>query len=337
MPGSSDIISTAAQAWDDYATARAKVIAAENSPESAAGAREKALTNELTLIKEVLTAEKEKALADLDLQKGTLSPEAYQSARANIENIFAEAGIKAEEKKQQQQISNKYDEAANLEIDAKTKTSQALGIKGAPRSTVETNENFYDEQSAKAEKALLEINDRIEFIKKVASPDGQADYSGPWGGAQKRWDQFKYYNRYGGTNADFSGNLANEEQRKVQAEALINAGQNYKTREDAAQKQREDLMKGAGEESGKAVGLRSGAAADQHEFGRQQQVDKYVASLHEESASKIQAASGQTNAALKNVLDKTLGGFSDIHQTLKDHERKLDLLQSRTGNNSSRY
>jgi hypothetical protein len=77
LPGSSDTISTAAQAWDDYATARAKVIAAENSPESAAGAREKALTNELTLIKEVLTAEKEKALADLDLQKGTLSPEAY--------------------------------------------------------------------------------------------------------------------------------------------------------------------------------------------------------------------------------------------------------------------
>jgi hypothetical protein len=177
-------ISAAAAAWQQYADARAKVIAAASSPEADAGREEKHLAAELKLIHEVLAAEKEKALADLELHKGEMSPEAYAAAKANIGNIFGEAGTKADAASRQQQIANKIREAANLELDARDKTQAAAGIKAAPKEVAEANQKTLDENAAKAEAAKKIIDQRIAMIDrriKVAHGGDVPEYEGSYG------------------------------------------------------------------------------------------------------------------------------------------------------------
>lgn len=328
-PEASAQITTAAEAWNNYATALAKGMAAQDSPESRSNEQEKHLENEIKLIHEVLAAQKEKALADLQIQKGSLKPEEYEGARANIENIFAEAGVKADEHNRYQKIVNKQTEAANLEFDAQIKMRQALAIKLAPKETAEANEKFYAEQSAKAEAALKLINDRIAFIKKVAAPDIAPDYEGPFGGARKLLDRYRYYNRYGGTEADFAGNLQIEEQRKAQAQAIIDSGASYKTREEDAAKKRDELSQDAGKETAAAAGIRAQIPTDLKEQSNQNAVDQYIAGLHEQSAERIAGASNQTVMAVKKLTDTTLGGFDTITQILIQHDQRMNQLAAR--------
>lgn len=328
-------ISAAAEAWDQYATARAKVLAEKNSPESGASAREKQLDNELKLIHQVLTAEKEKALADLEFQRSSMSPELYKAARANIENIFGEAGVKADESNRFDKIVAKSDEAANLEIDSAAKMTQANSVKRAPDNVAKANEKYLDELATKGEAALKEINERIDLIKKVAKPDEENDYAGGLGEFRKIRDRITYYQRYGGTAADFSGNLAVEEHRKAQAQALIDHAANYKTYEDSAQKKVKELTTSAGEESAKASGLREEVVEDTKFNAQQNSTDSYVASLHQQSATKIAGASAETTAALQNFLDTTLNGFADIHRTLRENDAKLRGILSREASSRS--
>jgi hypothetical protein len=275
-PDAASKISTVAEAWKDYAEARAKVIAGESSPESTAGAREKSLSNEEKLLKDALEGKKE------------------DPAIAALEKEF-----------RRRQLSNKYDEAANLEIDSRNKTAQALGIKGAPRDVAEANEKYYDEQSAKAQRALADINERIAFIHRVANPEDHSEYSGPWGSVSKKWDRFKYYQRYGGTSADFAGNLQSEELRKAQLEAIISASGNYKTREDDAQKTREDLMKSAGLESGKATSIRD-SANNEAALESLKTLSDLAAATHKTHA--------QQEAILRGILDHTLNHGTVLQQ-----------------------
>jgi hypothetical protein len=324
-------ISAAATAWNEYATARAKVIAAQNSPESLAGQREKELANELKLIKEVMDAEKQKALADLEQKKDTMTPEAYAAARDNIENIFAEAGKKAEEKNRLQGVENKSDEAFGLEMDAREKTKAALAIKAAPENVAASNQRTLDENAANGEKALIEINANIEMIKRLKaawSGGDVAEYEGLGGKFQQIGDAVEFSRKYGyGAKYHIDEPLQREETRKAQAEAEIDVAATYRKRQADNSTERKRLMDEAGTESGRAGGLRGDAARD-FQFNKQQSaVDAHVAGLHQEAADKIAGASGQTTVAVKKVLDTTLGGFRDIHAVLADHDRQLSNLQ----------
>src|ERR1039458_10422541 len=182
--GATAHISAAATAWNQYAEARAKVIAAQNSPEADATAEEKHLASELKLIKEVLAAEKEKALADLELHKGEMSPDAYKAAQDNIKNIFGDAGTKAEETNRQQQMANKAREAGNLEIDARNKMQSALGIRVAPKAVAEANQKALDENAVGAEKAKKEIKEHLALLDRLAKPEN-AEYEGLGGKLKK--------------------------------------------------------------------------------------------------------------------------------------------------------
>ncbi|MEI9863034.1 MAG: hypothetical protein WDN00_00440 [Limisphaerales bacterium] len=175
-------ITAAANAWNQYATARAKVIEASGTAEATASAREISLAKELKLIKEVLAAEKEKALADLALKKDSMTPEAYAAAQANISNIFSEAGTAADQKNRRALIANKDVEATNLEIDAEKKKQQALALKFSPKEVAEVNQKTLDDNAAKAEKAKEEITERMALITRFADyksgKQSPAEYSG---------------------------------------------------------------------------------------------------------------------------------------------------------------
>ena len=315
-------ISAVATAWNQYAEARAKVIAAQNSPEADASAEEKYLANELKLIKEVLAAEKEKALADLELHKGEMTPEAYKAAQANIKNIFGDAGTKAEETNRQQQMANKAREAGNLEIDARNKMQSALGIRVAPKAVAEANQKTLDENAAGAEKAQKEIKEHLALLDRLAKPEN-AEYEGVGGKLKKQGDIWEFYKRYGysGTIADAHGI---EETRQGQAQAQIDAARTYNENEEAKREAQKKLTDGAGTESGKAANLRGAAKTESDFESRQNATDAHVAALHNASANKVIYSSQQTAQAVEHFTGVVAGGFSDIKAVLLKHQQEIE-------------
>ena len=321
-------ISAAATAWNQYAEARAKVIASASGAEGSASAEEKHLANELKLVHEVLAAEKEKALADLELHKGEMSPEAYNAAKENIGNIFGEAGTKADQAERRQQIANKEREAANLELEAQKKTHEASGIKAAPKAVAEANQKTLDENAASGEKAVKEIDERIAMIKRLARPaDNLAtEYEGVGGKFALMGDTATFFKRYG-YNMDTGGALSIEETRRAQAQAQIDAARNYSGRESENGEKKMKLMEEAGTASGKAANLRAEVKTDSAFEAQQNSVDAHVASLHQAGANKIAARSQQTAAAVERFTAVTVGGFHDVHAQFINHQQQMESIR----------
>jgi hypothetical protein len=322
-------ISAAATAWNQYAEARAKVIASSQGAEAGASAQEKALANELKLVKEVLAAEKEKALADLEMNKDQMSPEAYQASRANIGNIFDEAGTSADQKNRRALIANKYTEAASLEIDARNKTQAALAIKAAPPAVAEKNQKTLDENAAAGETAKKEITERLAMIKRLRKADAgnkPTEYEGFDGYLRQLGEGAKFFQRYGYT-VDTSGAQKQEEHRLTQAQAQIDTAAEYRKRQAENSSKQSKLMEEAGTESGKAANLRAEAAGDTKVEARQNAVDAHVAALHQSSASKIAGASTQTVTAVAKFTAAAVGGFADVHKQFSNHQTQLDDMR----------
>ena len=323
-------ISAAATAWNEYATARAKVIAASQTPEAIESGAEKSLANELKLIKEVLGAEKEKALADLELKRDQMTPDQYAATRANIGLIFGQAETDAEARNRRAQIGLKTDEVANLQIDAQRKTEQASALHTAPKNVAEVNQRELDDQADDAQKAVKEIKANIELIRRWdAKHKGQRapEYEGLAGQLLSRQEEFTFKNRYGyGATAEDA--LAIEQTRLDQAQGIIQRDVNYKLNEEEKSKRRTDLMNQAGTEAGQAEVLKSQIKQDTAFDQQQQQVDAQVAALHQASARDVVGASLQTVGAVRNFTQATLGGFADIHRVVSANQRDLDALRA---------
>jgi hypothetical protein len=330
-------ISAAAEAWNEYAEARSKVIAAANSPEADASREEKHLANELKLIKEVLAAEKEKALADLALHKGDMTPEAYRAAEGNIKNIFGEAVTKEEEKNHRQRIANMERESGNLKIDARQKTREALGIKAAPKEVSENNQKTLDENAAKAETAKKVLEERIALISRFTTSIQGGDvpeYMGSLGKIKKLMDEVMVYERYGPLN--HSEAMQIEQPRLDQANAQITVARTYRKHETSNSEKKKKLMGEAGTESGHASTLHEDAKTESQLESRQNSTDAQVANLHNAAATQITGASQETIAAVQRALAATLGGFSNITLQFLAHERELERLRQQIENSRNR-
>lgn len=326
-------ISAAATAWNQYAAARAKVITASQGADASASAEEKKLANELKLIKEVLAAEKEKALADLELNKGAMTPDAYNAARANISNIFGEAGTAAEQKNQRELIANKSNQAFNLEIEARQKTQQALGIKAAPAEVAEANQKALDENAAKAAKAKSEIEERIALIdrfQKYKAGGDVLEYEGADGKLQMLSESYTFAQRYGyWMDPDKAANDARsiETPRLAQADAAMTTAERYRKRQETASAERARLMNEAGAASGKAAVLRGEVETDTTIESHQKSADAEVARLHQSSAGKMAGVSQQTVTAVQNFTAATVGGFADVHTKFIANQFELNELR----------
>src|ERR1039458_674353 len=108
-------ISAAAAAWNEFAEARAKVIATGNTPEAQASREEKKLQNELELIHEVLAAEREKAMIEAGSDK---------AAQERVKEQFDHAVKAADAANRQKQIKVKEDEVNQLVAEAALKMKQ---------------------------------------------------------------------------------------------------------------------------------------------------------------------------------------------------------------------
>lgn len=319
-------ISAAAEAWEAYAIARSKVVSASTGAEAAASAQEKQLANELKLIKEVLAAEKEKALADLERAKGTMTPEAYEATKGNINNIFGAAGTSAEQNNRRRELAIKDMEASNLEIDAKKKTAQALAIKAAPKEEAAANQKILDENAANGEKAKKELQERIAMIdrsQRYSAGGNVVEYEGAGGKAQRLAEQYKLYTRYGRLD-DLAGARDTESHRLAQAQAQIDIAASYRERQATGSERRKQLMDEAGSESGRAAGLRGEVRAGSQFEAAQTSTDARVAQLHSKSTAAITTASRETAEAVKEHTDAVLRGFSDIKTQLNANRRYLE-------------
>lgn len=321
-------ISAAAAAWQQYATARTAAMASANGAEGTASREEKKLANELKLIHEVLAAEKEKALADLELHKGEMTPEEYKASRENIGNIFGEAGTKADEASRQQQNATKEREAFRLEREARQKTEEALGIKSAPKAVAENNQKKLDENAAKAEVAKKEIDERIAMIDrrlKAAHGGDVPEYTGSFGKIQQGYEEGALYGRYGLEYMEDARKV--EETRRSQAQAQIDVARSYREREGENSEKKKKLMEEAGAASGKASNLRGEIGDDKAAAAAQHSVDAHVAQLHQSSVNQTVAASRQTVQAVQYFTAATVGGFADVHAQFVNHQSQLNELR----------
>lgn len=330
-------ISAVATAWDDYAKARARAIEAAHGADASAGIREKQLNNELKLIKEVLAAEKEKAFADLALNKDKMTPEAYAAARSNINNIFDEAGNRADEHNRRQQIANKYDEAYGLDNQAREKMARATAIKAAAPETAAANQKALDQNAADAEKARKIEEERLALIerqRKSAAGQSVPEYEGAMGKMKQWLESLQIYERYGPMSYEDMRKI--EQTRVDQAQANIDRADTYRRNQQEGSAERSRLVGEAASDSAKAAGLREEAGRARKFESQQNSVDSYVAGLHRDNTQKIVGANRQTAGEVRAYTDTILGGFRDIQVELLNNRREINAVRAQIKSGSRR-
>lgn len=330
-------INNVADAWEEYAKARKRAIDAAHGADAAASIRQKQLNDELKLIRETLSAEKEKALADLELNKSKMTPEAYNAARANINNIFDEAGNRAEARNRSQQTANKYDEAYGLDNQAREKMAQANATKAANPEVAVAYQKQLDENAANGEKAKKIEAERLALIErqsKAAAGQDVPEYEGSLGKIKKWLEGIQVYERHGPMTYSDMRNI--EQTRMDQAQASIDRANFYRKHEQDAASERKGLIGEAAADSAKAAGLREEAGRDRKFESQQNSVDSYVAGLHRENTQQIVGANRQTAGEVRAYTDSILGGFRDIQVELLNNRREINALRAQIKSGSRR-
>lgn len=298
-------ISAVAKSWNEYADARAKVIAANNTPEKLAGQEVKALEDKLKLLKDILKAEEEEALANLSTKKDSMTPEAYAAAQAQIKKNFGEKETSANEQSEQDKIKIKQQEADRLEADAaaKKKAADAISTGDSPKDQEAIAIAKKNAEDAKSKLAALDDkmqrNQRLGEYWKGGSP---VDYEGLGGKAKLLGEAKDFWNDYGYGKDTTSAN-AIEQQRKAQLEASIRSGafveQDQKTRTEKKGK----LLTEAGDESGQASNLRDEIKQMMAEAIRQALTDEGTSALKNAGGALAREGAAENNNTPAGTAD----------------------------------
>ena len=256
-------------AWNAFAAARTAVIAAENTPQAQAGREEKRLQNELKLIKEVLAAEREKAMIEAGSDK---------EAQQRVKEQFDHAGKAADEATRQKQIKVKEAEKARLEADAQRKYADANAIPVASPEAAEDAQATLDKNAAAAETLKKEIEDRLALIERwkkfsKEGADAVAEYTGAGGFLTKEKEGTEFQYRYG--NQSFDQAEQREKERMPAVEAAIKQAAKYKQNQAEMAAKKKKLLEEAGTESGQAEVLSNEIAADKADAAAQADVDAH--------------------------------------------------------------
>jgi hypothetical protein len=136
-----------------------------------------AITAQLTAIKALIQAEKDKAVADLDIERagGKISPAGYAAQKAMIEQGANASAVKAEIDARNQDLAARKAEAANAALQARNAGEAAGAIKlPADNKVIEANladltalQDAAKKQAADARARLQAIQD-FEFEKAVS-------------------------------------------------------------------------------------------------------------------------------------------------------------------------
>ena len=307
-------VNQASVAWNGLAAAR---TAANEAFSSASGIYGRAITELreiLELQKQQLEAEKKKALTDLELKKGDMTPEAYAAARGQIEGIFAQAGTKATQTERQQEIARKQEEQANLEIEARNKAAAAGKLPQADPAHEKAAQDML-------QKGLAELNDKIAAQKKEVeflqhyndlNQNPVKNLGTKEGIAAAAQFGFKY-----GALADPEAEqkFQEEQLREMQERAKQLAGVASKREVDIAERDR--LRKEAETAEQKAREIANELPFDQRSN------DRRTASENRNQGPIVSAATAPIASDLGTILAVTLGAFADVKTILAQHEAAL--------------
>jgi hypothetical protein len=286
-PEAAGHITALAEAWNAFAEARAKVIAAANTPQADASREEKKLTNELKLIHEVLAAEREKAMIEAGDDK---------AAQERVREQFDHAGKMADEDSRQKQIKVKEDEVAKLVADAQRKLKAAGEIPVTNEEDAQKRQKVLDENAAAAAADLKQREERIAMIDRVSQYKAGgtvAEYEGSTGQIKRLAEEAKLYAGWGNMG-DLAGYRASETTHAGLDQASIDRAETYRKTEEEKRKRKTKLGEEAGTESGQAEVLSGQIADDKAAATAQATADAQVAALHK---------AGGTEGRIKSDVD----------------------------------
>jgi hypothetical protein len=322
-------ISAVAEAWNSFADARAKVIAAANTPQAEASREEKKLQNELKLIKEVLAAEEKKALIEAGDDK---------EAKARIKEQFENAGKAADEETRKKVLEVKQNEVKKLTADAQKKLQEAGQIGLPDEKTEKETQKKLDENAAAAAAAQKEIKEKLARNKRLADeahdPGSQAEYSGVAGWAKKEQETWEFAKDYGWTGTGTEAK-ALENTRLMQAQAAIDTAENYRRENERKRKQKKELTEEAGKESGQAEVL-SGEIADAQQAPAQAADEAHALEILKtrggqqgKTLEDLANATGSSHEQIIAMVNKILDHHLTLQAAFTGLDAKLKMIESR--------
>lgn len=240
----------AASAWKEYGDALKHTVDQYNSVEQASARAGKALDAESERQKKLLESRKALELADLERQKSGLAPGQYELAKANIEDFYEQAGIKASREAKQKRLFEETKESDALLADAAKKKQEAANIHVVDEKQEERvlakSKRAADAADADLEERKKRMKELFDFNEGLMGPIDAAAYP------------FKYFTRYGsmkGTEA-----IAQEQQNINTDQGIIDTYNRAVTKSQGRadlRKRRSELESEAGKERGEGENLRT--------------------------------------------------------------------------------
>lgn len=321
-------------AWDGLADAIQRANDNYASAEQSADRAIKKIGVQLTQEKELLSAEKELALAKLESQKGSMSPEEYAKERGQIESAFGEATVAADERARRAEETARENEAANLDIKARQEAAAAGHL---PQAGAMTEKQ--DEEAIK--KAIEELNKKIgeqsaivekgrEWIKTGVATKDEFSH-GEIGAGLHDFGSFalgalpEIFKGYGTEDPNKVQKFREEELKNLQ-DRLDALQKTLETRQGQI-KQRDDLRQSASKDEQSAQTIR-----DQlHD----QQSSDAAANKTEEAVQNIRQQTDKVGEHIERMGNATAQGLKGLSQvasahatTLEQHAAEIEQLKT---------
>ena len=230
-------VSAAADAYDKLTTAVAGADTEFNGAADAFERQSKAIQAQLDATKKLIEAQKQKAQADLDIQRaeGKVSPSTYAARKAMIEQGANDQTVQAEIDARNADLAAKGQEVTGLWQQSTDETKKAKKIQPG-RTDAELDQLIKETQdaAAKAEEQAKELRQKEALAKSMAGQEGLESFT-----PESIATQFKYDTTFGATTNP-------NQQAKIAEDAAKNAEATQAHLEEQSrqlQKQKEERTK----------------------------------------------------------------------------------------------
>jgi hypothetical protein len=318
-----------ATAWEEIKSAVDDVFSKWNSADSTFNRDKSGIDVNRDQGTKLLGAQKQKADADLEAQKGSMDPATYAARKQEIENSFAGQQKQAEQNAQLQEMAAKYREKANAEIAAQASEHRAAAVK-LPED---------DKVFAAQQDALQKAADNFRATAKKARGEADAvqetrseSETGPRGFVKALGGTAEFLGKYGlgPTGGDVikmqTDRALSDEQNAAAIEKQIAARQ---TEFEQRKKLREEAVKDAS----LAAGLGLEVPADCQAFDKNATAQKQTAVVQNAAnAEKTATDFLNANPAAKQTVEQLRSHIAE-NQRLQTELQKAsaELIASHAG------
>jgi hypothetical protein len=311
--------------WNDYAAAVAKANDATSGSKAIFDSAIAGLRAQLEITKELNKENKNKALADLEAHKGSMSPEDYTASKKAINDSYAGADKAAEGKESAAELARKYEEQTNFQNAAKKDQAELDKLK-LPKDD-KTVQAQIDAQRAEAEAARAEAKKRGENVSKIQDlNDANAHGETPVSALAD------YATTYGSMPVDEAEKTERQKQLDAEQRAKDLEANAAAREEELKKKQR--ITKDRDENLGKAAGLQGELPGDATANNTKQVID--TLNIHGgrtnqalgDLATQIGLSEQQKLAIVTRILNHSLtaqAAFAGL-------EQRLAALEAQGGN-----